>query len=597
MKLRRIRLLSYRSFVDQTLELDPNVTIIVGRNDTGKTSFLERFFDQYVYEHAIHSADRPQVADHRNQPIGFSLVWDVSAPDYPIFSFPTTFGTPAARTLEIRFQDGEGPIEHWAYLLDGQSLPAYAYRTPEGWPVLDPAFSLREILPRPHYISIGRVLQSLFEMRLYELPEGTVPAAPHARPQDPARLLLRLADFAAHTRPISGHGIEEPWPALHLPRPTISLEYIEARLLRLSDRITQMLQRWWHDPPGLRFLIKLAGSAESKNRQHQLNSYLISWNIVDESGLPYFGAGLLWFMSFVVELLFLETQERPLLLLFDEPGTPLHPAAQRSTAKLLTSLSRRHQVIYSTHSPFMIDWNFPQRLRLFIRDSTTKQTHIENKPYAGCGPLERIWDPLRSTVGVSLGDIVVLGDNNVLVEGISDQILLANASAVLEAAGRRHLDLTRVSILPYGNETVLRQLVATARHIGSSVVVIADTDQQGRKVMRYCEREGIRCIEVGRFAEQRGIDASIEDLVGVAEYVAAVNRFYVAFDWFTPLDADVVARERGNASLGAYLESTFSLRFEQDFGKTLIAVSLADQLERMPEPILGRFETMIADMA
>jgi recombinational DNA repair ATPase RecF len=50
MRLGELRLTRYRQFIDEKLILDPYVTAIVGRNDTGKTGLLDHFFDQCVYE-------------------------------------------------------------------------------------------------------------------------------------------------------------------------------------------------------------------------------------------------------------------------------------------------------------------------------------------------------------------------------------------------------------------------------------------------------------------------------------------------------------------------------------------------------------------
>src|SRR5579864_8980776 len=119
-------------------------------------------------------------------------------------------------------------------------------------------------------------------------------------------------------------------------------------------------------------------------------------------------------------------------------------------------MSSRHQLIYSTHSPFMIDWNFPQRIRLFTRDHDSKRAYIENKPYTPEeGIHQSVWDPLRETIGVTVGDVAVLAYRNILVEGVTEQILLANASAFFESLERPHIDLATTSIIPYSDSVAL----------------------------------------------------------------------------------------------------------------------------------------------
>lgn len=595
MRLRQIRLQAYRSFMDQRLELDPYATAIVGRNDSGKTSLLNRFFDQYVYEHAVHSGDRPLVEGPGDRHVGFTLLWDIDLSDYSVFPFPVAFQPPARRRFEVTFQHFDGPSEDWIYRLDGQRLAIYSDRSPDtGWPVLRDEFNLRQLIPRPHYVSVSRTSASMFEMHLFALADGWVRSIPHAKPDDPARLLLAVGGMNAITRPVTG--IEELWPQLpHTRRSEHTLEQVESQLALLSERLTTKMQRWWNDPPGLRVSVRLAGNADSKRRQHHINSYIVVRDISGTHGPGYSGEGILWFLSFLVELLFLEDQPSPLLLLFDEPGSPLHPSAQRAVAKLLTVLAQKHQVIYSTHSPFMIDWNFPQRIRLFRRDADTGRTTIDNTPYAGKGA-HRVWDPLRDTLGVSLGDIGVIGEHNILVEGIADQLLLANASAQLEALGRSHLDLAQVAIVPFGSDLViLRGLLNTAKRLGATACILADSDSSGNGFVKEGLKQRVDGLQVAAYVDPVSKDASIEDMVGTTEYVVAVNEAYSGFDWFRPFDPTTIQAACGTLSLGSYFEREFSSRFDQNFSKVSVALLLIGR-PTFEEPTLARFEALIGGM-
>src|SRR5262245_13399034 len=97
-------------------------------------------------------------------------------------------------------------------------------------------------------------------------------------------------------------------------------------------------------------------------------------------------------------------------------------------------------------------------------------------------------DPLRSTIGVTLGDIGVIADKNVFVEGVTDQILLANASALMRECGAPHLDLTRSSIIPYGDLTNLSHLMGTARSRQADVVVVTDACCRERMLALVAEK-------------------------------------------------------------------------------------------------------------
>jgi AAA domain, putative AbiEii toxin, Type IV TA system/AAA ATPase domain len=595
MKLRRLTIHAYRSFLNQTLELDPNVTVIVGRNDTGKTSLLYRFFDQYVWEHGVHSGDRPVVTGDGDRRIGYTLTWDITQADYAEISFPEDFHPPAPHQLDVTFRDTTGSDEQWQFSLDGRLLQAYSHSSLETrCPVL--RFSLRNLIPRPHYIAVGSTPSSQFEMHPFKLREGWTRALPHARPSEPESLLLRIGGIDAFVRKPQGRGIEEPWKTPHhVESAGLSLDDVEGRLSRLSHRITEMLHEWWADPPGLTYRIRLAGNDEGKLRQHRMNSYIVISEIVGKTGVPYFGSGLNWFLSFVIELLFLEMNSYPLLLFFDEPGSALHPSAQRAVAKLISSLSRRYQIIYSTHSPFMVDWNFPQRIRLFSRDHETGRTSIENKPYVARGAAQRIWDPLRETLGVSLGDITVVGEQNIFVEGITDQILLANASSKLQASGGPHLDLERVSIVPFSDEDTLGYLLQAAARLGARSTLLVDSDKAGRSMVQKNASQ-IPGLEVGTYADASGRDSSIEDLIGIDDYLDAVNEAYSGFAWFSQFDCATVRHEIGGLSLGAYLEKAFRERFGRSFSKAFVAVGFVARTDAFDSTALERFARVISDL-
>jgi predicted ATPase len=66
-------------------------------------------------------------------------------------------------------------------------------------------------------------------------------------------------------------------------------------------------------------------------------------------------AGFVWFFSFLVKFAQVRDDESPVVLLLDEPGLTLHGKAQADMLRFFKeTLAPHHQVIYSTHSPFMV---------------------------------------------------------------------------------------------------------------------------------------------------------------------------------------------------------------------------------------------------
>jgi hypothetical protein len=295
----------------------------------------------------------------------------------------------------------------------------------------------------------------------------------------------------------------------------------------------------------------------------------------------------------------LAEQPRPQnLFVFDEPGAPLHPAAQRAVVRLLDELARStdSQVMYSTHSPFMLDWSFPQRIRLFKRDFDSGLGIIENKPYVA-GEFERVWDPLRETVGVTLGDVSFVGEENVFVEGVSDQIILANASEYACRMGKPHLEFPRVSIVPFGSDLpILVRLLEEAKRAGGRSVVLIDMDAQGKAVERLCKKQRIPTVLLHRFSDRGGTEpAAIEDVVGAREYLAHVNAVYGRHEWFRPIELGEVTY--GGLSLGRWLETYFWQTWSRGFSKVAVAARVGVSIESLGGEASSRLFDLVREVA
>lgn len=595
MHLRRLAIHSYRQFVDQVLELPERVTALVGRNDAGKTGLLTRLIDQHLFERVVHGADRSRVPGPAGPAISFDAVWDVLPADYAAFPLRNAFRRDDVLTLEIQFRQEDA--RPWQYFVNGAAV-LDAYIEAGGRPSLREELGHHALLPNPHYLNVGDqtavapsglLIPTSFEVQFADPAARNEPLLREHLHMTSEALLLRLAGFRAVTRRVQGAGVDEPWPGRRHRSP-VAAGAVQRGLDAVAARITTALRRWWKDPDGITCRLRISDNPHC----HDINSFLVEYSVTDQRGLELYGSGLQWFISFVIQMLYIEDAPRPLLVTIDEPATPLHPGAQRSVVGLLNSLAPRHQVIYTTHSPFMLDWNFPQRIRVLERDPIARRTQIINRPYVFTGAAGKLWEPLRASIGTTMGGIATIDDVNFLVEGISDQILLANVSAYLQTLGRPHLDLQNSSILPYSEEISLKQLLRAIAAHNATRVVLVDTDTQGQKAARLCARERAPVVEIAPFAA-RAV-GSIEDVVGIDDYLAIVNAFYSQFPWFTPIPVETVNREIGMLTLGSYFERHFETHFQQSFSKVSVAIALTYEPHRLSAPALDRVERLIATL-
>lgn len=132
--------------------------------------------------------------------------------------------------------------------------------------------------------------------------------------------------------------------------------------------------------------------------------------------------GMIWFLSLWLELKAKENSDN-LLLLFDEPGLHLHIKANKDMLNVFHKLIERgHQIIYSTHSPSLIETDKLHNIGLVLNTEkygtlveglTTAKINTENKKDA--------LQPIAEAMGMEpLKDFSVLKGKNVLLEGISD---------------------------------------------------------------------------------------------------------------------------------------------------------------------------------
>ena len=136
--------------------------------------------------------------------------------------------------------------------------------------------------------------------------------------------------------------------------------------------------------------------------------------------------GLQWFLSFY--LIFLvesaDAHEGAILLL-DEPGLSLHPLAQKDLSRFFENLSLTNQLLYTTHSPFLVDSNHLDQVRSVYIDKQGKTVASPDLRASEDDPSQtKSIYAVHAAVGLTVSDIILQGCQPVIVEGASDQFYL-----------------------------------------------------------------------------------------------------------------------------------------------------------------------------
>jgi predicted ATPase len=287
--------------------------------------------------------------------------------------------------------------------------------------------------------------------------------------------------------------------------------------------------------------------------------YDLVFTITDRTGTEYSfnerSQGLRFFLSYYIQYRAHEPHPSKFeILLMDEPDAYLSSQAQQDLLKVFdlfsspplgSHLINPIQVIYVTHSPFLIDKNHAERIRVLKKGNEDEGTRVVRDA------AKNHYEPLRSSIGAYVGETTFIGNCNLMVEGLSDQILIAGATTYLKskgAASLETLDLNQITIVPAGSASHIPYLVYLARGRDveqPAVIVLLDSDQSGNDAKRQLLGKGgqhrrpllkdIFICQIGDFSDvflaskesEKGFE--IEDLIPLSICIQATKIYLKEF--------------------------------------------------------------------
>lgn len=231
--------------------------------------------------------------------------------------------------------------------------------------------------------------------------------------------------------------------------------------------------------------------------------------------------GFRWFFSFLCAFSRYRVLKAPVIILLDEPALGLHATAQRDFLKYIDEkLVKKAQVIYTTHSPFLVNPDHLERVRL-VEDKGKKQGAVVSADVMSTD--KDTLFPLQGALGYDLAQNLLVGPNNLIVEGTSDYVYLRVMSTHLKGLGRVGLD-DRWTIVPVGGADQVATFVALlGQHVDATVLL--DSHPRGNQRLDRVVQQGIfersRIIGIGDVTG--AVEADIEDLFNPGEYVELYN--------------------------------------------------------------------------
>lgn len=223
----------------------------------------------------------------------------------------------------------------------------------------------------------------------------------------------------------------------------------------------------------------------------QKDGFHLVFTMVDKTGQSYTfderSGGMKYFLSYFIQrqaYKALDPDGGSEILLMDEPDAFLSTQGQQDLLRVLTDYAYPEsgdvgvQVLYVTHSPFLIDKNYPQRIRVLQKGLGDEGTRVVTKATT------EQYEPLRSAFGSFHAQTAFIGTCNLLVEGPADLVLFSGLSAAIRArAGSdRALDLNDITMVPVFGASQYRYMLHLTRARGvdrPAVIVLLDSDQAG----------------------------------------------------------------------------------------------------------------------
>lgn len=285
------------------------------------------------------------------------------------------------------------------------------------------------------------------------------------------------------------------------------------------------------------------------------------------------------------------------MFMFDEPGLNLHPKGQVDLQNVFEDIAGSNQIIYSTHSVFLINKNYPDRNHLIFKNE--EGSNVIKKPFLGG------WAKVKEHLGLYLSSNFLFSDKVLLVEGASDEIYIPLIVQGLIERNKFDGDLNAFAMHTglTDSETVACAEVYTKEDRNVAVLVDGDDSGIARKglVETWAKKRGRKGPVISLGELKPGQPVSIEDFLEPTTFrEAVVQACREAIDlavlepksagWENELRTQLGTKE--SKTLGKRTEEVMKGLFGKALGKIWIARKYSELLrtERTPpDPVVEQY--------
>lgn len=240
-------------------------------------------------------------------------------------------------------------------------------------------------------------------------------------------------------------------------------------------RLTEEIRSVWND--------------ESLTIRLDVDGQYLQTLVEDELGIPVEldqrSEGFRWLVSFFV-VFYAQAKDdlKDAVLLLDEPGLSLHALKQQEFRKTVSRLAEGNQIIYTTHSPFMVGADELDLVR--VVEMVDRKTGTKVHTRLAVDDPKSIY-PLQAALGYDLAQSMFTHTKNLVVEGVTDLLYVEALNSAFAAQGGMTLD-QGIALVPAGSasKVVYYSTILTSQDL--RVAALLDSDAAGD---RAAEQEAL----------------------------------------------------------------------------------------------------------
>ena len=509
MRLSKVEIEGYKSVRDKlVLHVDSHVTVLLGANDHGKTNVLT------ALEHL--NPDSPFVADT-------DPCYD-TADKAHLPSLRCDFQLEEQERATLLDAEKKHRAAHPPSAAEGASMPSEAVTGTLATGFAHADLSLNAV-PKLLVLTRSGVgnklipsLDGISEEVVSQFIKDHLPRVELIRPLDRAPDSVTHKDLADEKgdfmRGIFYHaGLDPETAEQWFKQDDVTMK----RLEQASIELTNSLKASWSQGANLSF--RLMHNSKDSSIELRISDPAVRIQYVRASRRS---SGFTHFFT-LKTILYGRERDNPAssyIYLFDEPGVYLHPDGQRDLLKALDAIGTTNQVIYTTHSIFMVNKSYPSRHRLIVKDKNG--TRIDSKPYQGR------WGPAIDALGWAYSGTILFANYVLLTEGDSDPIYLQALFQKLISQEKSSVDLNSFTAIPMGNARDGIALIKMLRESNAApdMAVLVDGDPAGVKIIEILQPIlGYYDLKAKAFSLDEGCE--IEDYLPLQKdgYLIALARY------------------------------------------------------------------------